>query len=68
MLAHLLAAAAPPFEAPTLDWHALAPELVLTATFVVVLLVDLFTDQHQKWLTSSITGIGRSSSRLSPTP
>ncbi len=59
MLASLLATTSTvPFDAPTLDWHALAPELVLTATFVVVLLVDLFTEQHSKWLTSSITGIG----------
>jgi NADH-quinone oxidoreductase subunit N len=59
MFGHLLAALTPaPFETPTLDWHALAPELVLMATFVVVLLVDVFTEQHTKWLTSSITGVG----------
>ena len=29
---------------PSIDFHALAPEIVLTATIVVVLLVDLFTD------------------------
>jgi NADH-quinone oxidoreductase subunit N len=29
---------------PPIDFHALAPEIVLTATIVVVLLVDLFTD------------------------
>jgi NADH-quinone oxidoreductase subunit N len=29
---------------PHVDFHALAPEIVLTATIVVVLLVDLFTD------------------------
>ena len=40
------------FNAPTLDWHALAPEVILTATIVVVLLVDLFTPDHDKWLTS----------------
>ena len=54
MLASLLAAA-PPFESPTLDWHAFAPEVVLTGTFILVLLVDLFTEQHNKWLTSAIT-------------
>ncbi|HYI62120.1 MAG TPA: NADH-quinone oxidoreductase subunit N [Acidimicrobiales bacterium] len=57
MLPSLLAAA-PPFASPTLDWHALAPELVLTGTFVLVLLVDLFTEQHNKWLTSSLCGLG----------
>ncbi|MGI8936761.1 MAG: NADH-quinone oxidoreductase subunit N [Iamia sp.] len=59
MLSSLLAAAsAPPFDTPTLDYHALAPELVLSATFIIVILVDLFTEQHSKWLTASITGIG----------
>src|SRR6185295_5909363 len=47
-----------PFTAPTIDWHALAPEIILTATIVGVLLVDLFTSDHDKWLTSAITGIG----------
>jgi len=47
-----------PFRSPTLDWHALAPEAVLVATAVVVLLVDLFTDDHNKWLTSTLAGIG----------
>src|SRR3954463_1932948 len=46
------------FHAPTLDWHALAPEAILTATIVVVLLVDLFTSDHDKWLTSAIAGLG----------
>lgn len=59
MISSLLASAQTvPFDAPVLDWHALAPELVLTATFVLVLLIDLFTEQHSKWLTSSIAGIG----------
>lgn len=56
MLASLLAASG--FATPELDWHALAPEVVLLGTFVVVLLVDLFTEQHSKWLTSSLTGLG----------
>jgi NADH-quinone oxidoreductase subunit N len=46
------------FNAPTLDWHALAPEVILTATVVVVLLVDLFTPDHDKWLTSAMAGLG----------
>jgi NADH-quinone oxidoreductase subunit N len=46
------------FHAPTLDWHALAPEVILTATIIVVLLVDLFTSDHDKWLTSAIAGLG----------
>jgi NADH-quinone oxidoreductase subunit N len=30
---------------PSIDFHALAPEIILTATIVVVLLVDLFTSR-----------------------
>src|SRR3954467_2145381 len=52
------AAEAVTFSAPTLDWHALAPEIILTATIVLVLLVDLFTPDHDKWLTSAIAGLG----------
>ena len=37
------------FTTPTVDYHALAPEIVLTATIVVLLLVDLFLDERQKW-------------------
>ena len=31
--------------APSIDYHAFAPEIILTATIVVVLLVDLLTDR-----------------------
>lgn len=47
-----------PFTSPRLDWHALAPEAILVATIVVVLLVDLFTSEHDKFLTSIIGGVG----------
>ena len=58
-LPHLSAAAeSVTFASPSIDWHALAPEIVLTATVVVVLLVDLFTAEHNKWLTPSIAGLG----------
>ncbi|MCB9390480.1 MAG: hypothetical protein H6512_13245 [Acidimicrobiia bacterium] len=33
---------------PSLDYHALAPELIVTATLTIVLLVDLFWDQVGK--------------------
>src|SRR3954451_10036584 len=57
MLASLLAAASVDFTAPTLDWHALAPEVILTSTIVIVLLVDLFTEAHNKYLTAVIGGV-----------
>ncbi|MBL8777822.1 MAG: NADH-quinone oxidoreductase subunit N [Acidimicrobiales bacterium] len=46
------------FTTPHLDYHALAPVLVLTGTLVVVLLVDLFTEEDGKWALASLTGIG----------
>src|SRR5688572_26295755 len=60
MLATLLAAAqaGTEFTAPHLDYAALAPELVLTGVLVVVLLVDLFLDETQKYLIPSIAGFG----------
>jgi NADH-quinone oxidoreductase subunit N len=46
------------FTAPYLDYAALAPELVLTGVLVIVLLVDLFVDETQKYLIPSIAGFG----------
>ena len=57
MTAHVLAAAAG-FVRPELDWHALAPELILIATIVVCLVVDVFTDEQSRWTASSFAGIG----------
>ena len=42
---------------PHVDFHALAPEIVLTATIVVVLLVDLLTDR-KRWQTSRLASLG----------
>jgi NADH-quinone oxidoreductase subunit N len=44
----LFAAAVGSFEAPHIDWHALAPELALLVGLVAALLVDLFSEDHQK--------------------
>ena len=41
--------------APTIDYHGLAPELVLAAGLCVVLLLDLFIDERKKWLLSVIS-------------
>ncbi len=54
---HLLAQAST-WVQPNVDYHALAPEIVLAVSIVVVLLVDLFLDERQKWATSSIAGLG----------
>jgi NADH-quinone oxidoreductase subunit N len=34
------------FTAPTIDFHAFAPEIIVAVTIVVVLLLDLFTEQR----------------------
>lgn len=44
--------------APYFDYHALAPELVLTATVVMVLVADLLFEEREKWRTSTIAGLG----------
>jgi NADH-quinone oxidoreductase subunit N len=46
------------FHAPRLDYHALAPEIVLTAVIVIVLLADLLLDEPQKWVISDLAGFG----------
>ncbi len=56
-LVHLLAQA-DGWVQPNIDYHALAPEIVLAGAIVVILLVDLFLDERQKWATSSLAGIG----------
>ncbi len=61
MLATLLAQAQQAgleFVAPKLDYAALAPELVLTGVLVLVLLLDLFLDETQKYLIPSVAGFG----------
>jgi NADH-quinone oxidoreductase subunit N len=46
------------FNQPYLDYHALAPEIILGGVIVVLLLVDLFVEEDRKWALSSIAGIG----------
>jgi NADH-quinone oxidoreductase subunit N len=44
------------FTAPIVDYHALAPELVLAAGLCLVLLVDLFVPDHRRWITATLSG------------
>src|SRR4029077_4301668 len=46
------------FVQPVIDYHALAPELVLTGAIVLVLLVALFTPQGSRGIVPPIAGIG----------
>jgi NADH-quinone oxidoreductase subunit N len=43
---------------PAFDWHALAPDLVLVGTIVVILLADLVLPERESWRTSSIAALG----------
>jgi NADH-quinone oxidoreductase subunit N len=55
---HAVLAQAGSFVRPDLDYHALLPEIILTGAIVLVLLVDLLSDERGKWATSSVAGIG----------
>ncbi|HWL43335.1 MAG TPA: NADH-quinone oxidoreductase subunit N [Ilumatobacter sp.] len=56
MLASLLAQATD-WIAPDIDWHALAPEIVLAVGINLVLLVDLWLDESKKWIQSMLAGV-----------
>ena len=55
MIASLIAQASD-WQAPDIDWHALAPELVLVVGINLVLFIDLWIDQSKKWLMASLSG------------
>jgi NADH-quinone oxidoreductase subunit N len=44
--------------APYFDYHALAPEIILTAAIVAVLVADLVFEEREKYATSTIAGVG----------
>ncbi len=43
--------------APTIDWHALAPELVLIVGINLVLFIDLSLGAAKKWAMATLTGL-----------
>jgi len=55
VIAGLLATAGE-WVAPTLDYHALAPEIVLAAGIFAVLSLDLFLGPERRWVTSALSG------------
>src|SRR5438128_1197374 len=59
-MAHLaiLALTPPPIANPAIDYHAIAPELVLAGTIFVVLLVDLAMPLERKWYAMVIAFLG----------
>jgi NADH-quinone oxidoreductase subunit N len=46
------------WHAPTLDYHALAPLIVLTGVIVLMIVVDLLSGRDAKGALSSLAGIG----------
>lgn len=46
------------WETPQVDLHAIAPEIIVVATLVIVLLIDAFTGENARWTSSSLAGIG----------
>jgi NADH-quinone oxidoreductase subunit N len=53
----MLLAQLAPWQSPAVDYHALAPEIILAGTIVVLLIADLFLPERQKWATSTIAGL-----------
>ncbi len=43
---------------PHFDYHALAPELILTAFALAILLLDLFLSPAKKWIAAALAGAG----------
>ena len=55
MLSSLFAAGG--FVSPHVDYHALAPEIVLGAGICLVLMVDLFIADSKRWILATLSGI-----------
>jgi NADH-quinone oxidoreductase subunit N len=55
MISSVFAAA---FDAPNVDYHAFAPEIVLVGALLLILLVDLVFEQRARWATSTLAGLG----------
>ena len=55
MLSILVAAGG--FVRPKVDYHALAPEIILAAGICLVLIVDLFVQESKRWITATIAGL-----------
>src|SRR5262245_562449 len=53
-----LAAALPAIKNPAIDYHAIAPELVLAGTIFLVLLADLALPPARRWWSMVVAFIG----------
>src|SRR5262245_23769675 len=54
----MILAAAQTISTPVFDWHALAPQLIVVATLLVVLVADMFMPERDAWRTSTIAAVG----------
>ena len=57
MLSSIASLLASDFVRPRVDYHALAPEIILAVGICVVLMVDLFVSEQRRWITSTIAGL-----------
>ena len=51
----MLSALAPAWTSPTIDYHALAPEIVLAGGIVLLVLLDLFVSDAKKWILTPLS-------------
>jgi NADH-quinone oxidoreductase subunit N len=51
-------AAVTKIKAPYFDYHALAPEMILSGVLVVMLLLDLVVEETRKYLVGTVAGLG----------
>jgi len=58
VLASIAQAAQDGFARPDIDWHALAPELVVVGVLCLVLVADLFLPDDRKGVLPSLAGLG----------
>ena len=54
----MILAAAQTISTPVFDWHALAPQLIIVATLLIVLVADMFMPARDAWRTSTIAAVG----------
>jgi NADH-quinone oxidoreductase subunit N len=45
-------------KAPYLDYHAIAPEIILTGVLCLMLIIDLVVDETKKYLVGTVAGFG----------
>ncbi len=57
MIGTLFAQAAE-FDAPTIDYHTLAPEIILAVVICGVIVADLFLEESKKFFTATLAGLG----------